>query len=104
MRISWLAVAAADDGGRLRSSGNISLAPVNGTASTASTPIDTIAIGTGRRMTIVAIVCQRPVLGGTRLRWRANESASMRGPTAARMAGRTTIAPTTAIATTQIPA
>src|SRR5205807_862174 len=71
--------------------------------STSSTTITTVAIGTGRRITVVAARCQNPSPTGGRGR-RLTDSASMRGPSRTRIAGSTTTAPTAASATTGIPA
>jgi len=75
----------------------------NGTPRTTSPAVTTTSTATGRRITARARPYQNP--SSTSFgRWRNSDSRSIRRPSTASSAGRTTRAPTAAVATTPTPA
>ena len=76
----------------------------NGTPSNSRSRITTVAIGIGRRMTVVATRCQTPSPTGLGSRCRKIRTEFTFVPSTASIAGSTTTAPSAASSATAMPA
>ncbi len=89
--------------GRTRSSGRPNWIRRNGRPNRIKSAVTPMAIGTGRRITMVAMRCQTPSPTGFGSR-RSKRSELTLGPSTASSAGRLTTAPTPARSATPMPA